>query len=59
MQLENTTTTPNFFNTTQPVTPNLTDDIVGYACLLISSIFYGANNLPVKHYETGRLFFKS
>lgn len=53
MQLENTTTTPNFLNTTHSTTPSLSSDIIGYSCLVISSILYGGNNLPVKHYETG------
>lgn len=26
---------------------------VGYLCLFITVVFYGANYLPVKHYDTG------
>ena len=49
--LFNTTTSSS--NTTTIPPTSLTSDIIGYSCLVISSIFYGANNLPVKHYETG------
>ncbi len=43
--------------TNQTNTTNL--DLLGYSGLLIASVFWGGNNLPIKHYETGNgLFFQ-
>lgn len=44
-------------DTNQTNSTNL--DLLGYSGLLVASVFWGGNNLPIKHYETGNgMFFQ-
>ncbi len=44
-------------NSTNSTTPGT--ELLGYTGLIVASVLWGANNLPVKHYETGNgMFFQ-
>lgn len=59
MQSISNTTTPSHLNTTTIAPTSISSDLIGYFCLFISSVLYGGNNLPVKHYDTGDgMFFQ-
>ena len=44
-------------NSTTPVPPTPPSEFTNFICLIIASVFFGGNYLPVKYYETGDGYF--